>query len=289
MGCATLDAKGIRCWIAPRDILPGMDWGEAIIEAINGSRVIVLVFSSNANDSQQIKREVERAVSKGLPIIPFRIENVAPARSLEYFIGPVHWLDALTPPLETHLQNLAETVRLLLARLERGKDGGAGDSSQTNSVTNGATPTIDAATAEQQRLNAEFARLQVSLAEQMARNALTDARDTAAAMLRLKPTDREALEANAVIGEYDKALADYEECLRLNPKYAWAFANRSETYRLRGDHDRAIGDYTVAIRLSPKHARAYRGRGVSYEKQGERVRVEADYTEANRLETTPSH
>jgi TIR domain len=42
--CATLEAKGIRCWIAPRDILPGMDWGEAIIEAINGSRVIVLVF-----------------------------------------------------------------------------------------------------------------------------------------------------------------------------------------------------------------------------------------------------
>jgi TIR domain len=83
--CATLETKGIRCWIAPRDILPGMDWGEAIIEAINGSRVIVLVFSSNANDSQQIKREVERAVSKGLPIIPLRIENVAPARSLEYF------------------------------------------------------------------------------------------------------------------------------------------------------------------------------------------------------------
>ena len=120
--CATLEAKGIRCWIAPRDILPGMDWGEAIIEAINGSRVIVLVFSSNANDSQQIKREVERGVSKGLPIIPFRIKNVAPARSLEYFIGPVHWLDALTPPLETHLQNLAETVRLLLlTRPQRSK------------------------------------------------------------------------------------------------------------------------------------------------------------------------
>jgi hypothetical protein len=95
--CATLDGRGIRCWIAPRDILPGIDWGEAIIEAINASRVMILVFSSNANESNQIKREVERAVSKGLPIIPLRIENVAPVRSLEYFIGPVHWLDALTP------------------------------------------------------------------------------------------------------------------------------------------------------------------------------------------------
>src|SRR5919197_3613799 len=78
--CATLEAKGIRCGIAPRDILPGMDWGEAIIEAIHTSRVMILVFSSNANDSNQIKREVERAVSGGILVIPLRIENVAPPR-----------------------------------------------------------------------------------------------------------------------------------------------------------------------------------------------------------------
>jgi hypothetical protein len=46
--CATLEAKGIRCWIAPRDIVPGMDWGEAIIDALQTSRVMVLVFSSHA-------------------------------------------------------------------------------------------------------------------------------------------------------------------------------------------------------------------------------------------------
>jgi hypothetical protein len=120
--CATLEAKGIRCWIAPRDMLPGIDWGEAIIEAIKASRVMILVFSSNANDSQHIKREVEWAVSKEIPIIPLRIEKVDPSCSLEYFIGPVHWVDALTPPLENHLQNLAETVRLLLSRIGKGKD-----------------------------------------------------------------------------------------------------------------------------------------------------------------------
>jgi len=114
--CATLEAKGIRCWIAPRDIVPGMDWGEAIIEALQTSRVMVLVFSSHANSSQQIRRELERAVDRGLIIIPVRIENVVPTKSLAYFIGPIHWLDALTPPLETHLQNLAEAVRLLLSK-----------------------------------------------------------------------------------------------------------------------------------------------------------------------------
>jgi hypothetical protein len=112
--CAALESNGIRCWIAPRDVTPGAEWGEAIILAINQCRVMVLVFSANANNSPQIRREVERAVSKGLPIIPLRIENIVPARSLEYFIGDVHWLDALTPPLETHLQRLAETIKALL-------------------------------------------------------------------------------------------------------------------------------------------------------------------------------
>jgi len=114
--CATLESRGIRCWIAPRDILPGMDWGEAIIDAINTTRVMILIFSSNANESRQIKREVERAVSKGLPVIPLRIEDVPLSKSLEYFISSPHWLDAMTPPVEKHLNYLAETVKLLLNR-----------------------------------------------------------------------------------------------------------------------------------------------------------------------------
>lgn len=113
--CATLEASGIRCWIAPRDILPGMDRGEAIIDAINSSRVVILVFSSHANTSPEIKREVERAVSKGIAILPFRIENVPLSKSLEYFISVPHWLDALTPPLEKHLTVLAEKASMLLS------------------------------------------------------------------------------------------------------------------------------------------------------------------------------
>jgi hypothetical protein len=85
--CAILESKGIRCWIAPRDILPGADWGESIVDALGQARVFVLVFSSPANASQQIRREVERAVNRGLAVIPLRIEDVAPTKSLEYFIS----------------------------------------------------------------------------------------------------------------------------------------------------------------------------------------------------------
>ena len=112
--CAALEASGVRCWIAPRDITPGVEWGAAIIDAINQSRVLVLIFSARANGSPQIRREVERAVHKAIPIIPLRIEDIAPTDSLEYFIGTVHWLDALTPPLEAHLRRLTESVKALL-------------------------------------------------------------------------------------------------------------------------------------------------------------------------------
>src|SRR5271155_5088006 len=118
--CATLEASGVRCWIAPRDVLPGVHYGEAIIDAIHECRIMVLVFSSKANMSGHIPKEIERAVSSGVTVMPLRIEDVAPAKSLDYFIGSVHWLDALTPPLEVHLQKLAANVKTLL---ERGTQG----------------------------------------------------------------------------------------------------------------------------------------------------------------------
>src|ERR1700729_235810 len=112
--CARLGAARIRCWIAPRDILPGTSYGEAIIDAIHGAKVMVLVFSSSANASGHIPKEVERAVSNGVAILPFRIEDVAPGKSLDYFIGSVHWLDGMTPPLEHHLDSLGATVHKLI-------------------------------------------------------------------------------------------------------------------------------------------------------------------------------
>jgi len=117
--CATLEAKQIRCWIAPRDVLPGEEYAEALVRAIRESRLLVLVFSSNSNQSSHVARELERAASRGIPILPLRIEDVPLSPSLEYFISRTHWLDALTPPLERHLQHLAETVGMLLARIGR--------------------------------------------------------------------------------------------------------------------------------------------------------------------------
>jgi endo-1,4-beta-xylanase len=112
--CAVLESAGVRCWIAPRDIHAGAEYGAAIVDAIDRCRVMILVFSSSANTSGQIHREIERAVAKGIPVLPVRIEDVMPTKSLEYFLGAIHWLDAFSPPLEQHLQQLAEIVKAML-------------------------------------------------------------------------------------------------------------------------------------------------------------------------------
>jgi hypothetical protein len=117
--CATLENSGIRCWVAPRDVLAGENWGRAIVEAIHSSNVMVVVFSSHSNQSLPVMREVERGVNLELPIVPFRIEAVLPSQDMEYFLSSTHWLDAMTPPMEHHLKDLVSTVKLLLDRKQR--------------------------------------------------------------------------------------------------------------------------------------------------------------------------
>ena len=122
---AYLEQRRVRCWVAPRDILAGREWGEAIIDGIDSSRLMVLIFSAHANDSGQVRREVERAISKGLPLIPFRIEEVAPKGAMEYALGNTHWLDGFTPPVERQLETLTGAVRALLSKAQpRAADGG---------------------------------------------------------------------------------------------------------------------------------------------------------------------
>jgi hypothetical protein len=112
---AHLESQGIGVWVAPRDISPSADWAEEIIAAISTARLMVLVFSAHCNASPQVRREVERAVHREIPILPFRIEDVLPARSLEYFLSTPHWLDAFPPPREPHYARLSAHIASLLS------------------------------------------------------------------------------------------------------------------------------------------------------------------------------
>jgi hypothetical protein len=114
--CATLEADRIRCWIAPRDILPGIPYTEALTDALRSSRVLVLVLSGNSNGSNHVMREVEAAVDVGIPVVPFKIAETSLSMSMKYLLKSIHWLDAMTPPMEQHARTLADVIRSLLQR-----------------------------------------------------------------------------------------------------------------------------------------------------------------------------
>ena len=109
--CSRLENQGIRCWIAPRDVNPGSDYSDQISEALERSTAMVMVFSSGSNSSRHVKSEIDRAFSLDKVIIPFRVENVELDKGLAYYLSKTHWLDALTKPLEQHIDRLAGTIR----------------------------------------------------------------------------------------------------------------------------------------------------------------------------------
>ena len=84
-------------------------------------------------------------------------------------------------------------------------------------------------------------------------------------------------------GEYDSAIADFNEALLLNPKVATVLNNRGIAYREKGEYDRAIADFNEALKLNPKDADGFYNRGIAYDNKGEYDRAIADYNEALKL------
>ena len=93
--CAAIEAAGISCWIAPRDIEPGArSYEGAIMRAIKECSVMLLVFSRFTNDSDDVFKEVANAARKKKQIIPFCIDDSEPNDDFEYHLGSVHWVNA---------------------------------------------------------------------------------------------------------------------------------------------------------------------------------------------------
>ena len=111
--CAGLEARGIACWMAPRDIQPGVNWAGAILDAIEQSRAMIVLLTENAVASNQIEHEVERAHGLNIPLIALSLQQVKLARSLALYLPASQWLDAGSGRLEPHLDKLADAVRRL--------------------------------------------------------------------------------------------------------------------------------------------------------------------------------
>jgi hypothetical protein len=115
MVCAQLEEAGIGCWIAPRDIAPGVTWPAAITDAIRQCRAMIIIFSTHANQSPHMAREVEVADNRRVPILPVRVEDIAPAGDMEYFLSNRQWYDLHGATVERKVTGLPEVISSLLA------------------------------------------------------------------------------------------------------------------------------------------------------------------------------
>ncbi len=241
--CAGLETHGVRCWIAPRDVLTTSlrttDWAPAILDAIRHTKLMVLVYSSNANASDQVRRELDSAMRYSVPILPFRIEDVPVSEKLEWYLSLPHWLDALTPPLEKHIEELASTARILVDRLaeqDESKSDGKGPVSpppervqDTDQYRRAADDLV-----EQARLAMDQTRYDDAL--RLAGQALeidashVGARSLHEAAERLIEVQRQLDEARAALqaGRFEQAMGPTEAALRADPQNLEAQELRAE-------------------------------------------------------------
>lgn len=91
--CKVLEQAGHKCFLAPRDIPSGREYAEEIVNGIDSSSAVVLLLSEAANSSPHVLREIERAVSKKLSIIVYKLEDVELSKSMEYFLMTHQWVN----------------------------------------------------------------------------------------------------------------------------------------------------------------------------------------------------
>lgn len=113
--CSYLEAENVPCWIAPRDILPGSIFLGSIFDAIDGCTVMVMIFSKSSDSSPHVLRELARAVTRNILIIPFRIEDIQPSKNMDYLINIPHWFDAISPPAQQYFGTLTQVIKTHLA------------------------------------------------------------------------------------------------------------------------------------------------------------------------------
>jgi len=108
-----LEAQGLKCWISSRDVPPGHNYQEAIVQALEGARGIVFLFSEHSSRSGEIKKELSIGGSINIPVFPVRLSPITPSGALRYELATRQWID-IFPDAQQALGKLVETIRKVL-------------------------------------------------------------------------------------------------------------------------------------------------------------------------------
>jgi len=111
--CRALEARGHQCWISCRDVPPGQNFQEAIVQALRSAQVMLLVFTANANNSDEIKKELVLAGRHRVTVVPIRVEDVTPSDAFAYELATRQWID-LYSDWEKEIERLAVRIGQIL-------------------------------------------------------------------------------------------------------------------------------------------------------------------------------
>ena len=93
--CKAIERRGIQCWISMRDVPPGANYQEAIVQSLRTARAVCLVFSDAANTSDEIKKELSLASRYHVPVIALRLKDVEPSDAFAYELSTRQWINAV--------------------------------------------------------------------------------------------------------------------------------------------------------------------------------------------------
>lgn len=113
--CHCLEQNNIRCWIAPRNITPGAEYGDLIDDAIKQAKVVVVLFSESSAVSSWVNGEMNIAFEEQKIIIPFRLDRTPFKGQSRVMLNQIHWIDAF-PNYESKFSDLVEAVSLALGQ-----------------------------------------------------------------------------------------------------------------------------------------------------------------------------
>lgn len=93
--CDYLEERGLDCWMAPRNIVPGSNWAASISNAVTDTKVFLIIYSENSASSEQVEREISLAeASKGVTVVPYKIDNAKLTGAFMYYLTSAHWVTA---------------------------------------------------------------------------------------------------------------------------------------------------------------------------------------------------
>ena len=117
--CNHLETEKISCWYAPRNVMG--NYAGSIKDAIDRCSIFILILNGAASKSADVLNELNLAFERvrkneSITILPFKISDDEIGNDAQYYLRRIHWIDAVTPPMEARIKELTDKVKICLDR-----------------------------------------------------------------------------------------------------------------------------------------------------------------------------